>query len=72
MIRQAYFEDGAYVPLVLRSYEFGGRSSGKSTQDLLRIIGGVSVGDEESEIITGTRRSAAQHDLALETWSRKQ
>ena len=31
----------------------------------------LSVGEETSEIITGTKRSATQHDLPLEVWSRE-
>jgi sarcosine oxidase len=70
MIRQAYFEDPAYVPLVLRSYELWRDLERKTNEDLLRITGVLSVGDEKSEIIVGTRRAAAQHVLPLENWSR--
>jgi sarcosine oxidase len=38
----------------------------------LRITGVLSVGEEGSEIISGTKRSAAEHDLRLETLSRRQ
>jgi sarcosine oxidase len=72
MIRKAYFEDADYVPLVLRSYELWRALERDSNQELLRIIGVLSVGDAESEIITGTRRSAAQHDIAIEAWSKEQ
>jgi sarcosine oxidase len=72
MIRKAYFEDAAYVPLVLRSYELWRALEREAGQELLRIIGVLSVGEEESEIITGTRRSAAQQNIAIEAWSREQ
>lgn len=72
MIRKAYFEDAAYVPLVLRSYELWRALERESGQELLRIIGVLSVGQEGSEIITGTRRSAAQHSLPIEAWNRNQ
>jgi sarcosine oxidase len=72
MIRKAYFEDAAYVPLVLRSYELWRALERDAGQELLRIIGVLSVGDEESEIISGTRRSATQHNIAIEAWSREQ
>lgn len=71
MIRQAYFEDPAYVPLVLRSYELWRTLERQSSQDLLRITGVLSVGEENSEIISGTQRAARQHGLALEKWSRE-
>jgi len=70
MIRQAYFEDPAYVPLVLRSYELWRALEKQSGQDLLRISGVLSVGEENSKIISGTQRAAARHGLALEKWSR--
>ena len=72
MIRQAYFEDAAYVRLVLRSYELWRELEQKTAERLLRITGVLSVGEEESEIISGTKRSAAAHDLRLETLSRGQ
>ena len=72
MIRQAYFEDPAYVPLVLRSYELWRALEKQSGQDLLRITGLLSVGAEESKIIAGTQRAAARHGLALEKWSREE
>jgi sarcosine oxidase len=72
MIRQAYFEDAAYVPLVLRSYELWRELEEKAAEELLRITGVLSVGEEKSEIISGTKRSAAEHGLRLENLSRRQ
>ncbi len=72
MIRQAYFEDPAYVPLVLRSYELWRDLERQTNEDLLRITGVMSVGNEKSEIIAGTKRAAAQHGLPLESWSREE
>jgi len=45
MIRQAYFEDAAYVPLVLRSYELWRELEKQSGENLLRITGVLSVGE---------------------------
>jgi len=72
MIRQAYFEDAAYVRLVLRSYELWRELEQKTAEQLLRITGVLSVGEEGSEIIPGTKRSAAEHELRLEMLSRRQ
>jgi sarcosine oxidase len=72
MIRQAYFEDAAYVRLVLRSYELWRELEQKTAEQLLRITGVLSVGEEGSEIISGTKRSAAEHELRLETLSLRQ
>ena len=72
MIRKAYFEDAAYVPLVLRSYELWRALERDAGEELLRITGVLSAGEEESEIISGTKRAVAQHDLPLEVLSRQQ
>jgi sarcosine oxidase len=72
MIRKAYFEDAAYVPLVLRSYELWRALERDAGEKLLRITGVLSAGEEESEIISGTKRAVAQHDLPLEALSREQ
>jgi sarcosine oxidase len=72
MIRQAYFEDPAYVPLVLRSYELWRALEKNSGQELLRITGVLSVGEENSKIISGTQRAAVRHGLALEKWGREE
>jgi sarcosine oxidase len=72
MIRQAYFEDTAYVKLVLRSYELWRELERKAGEQLLHITGVLSVGEEGSEIISGTKRSAAEHALRLETLSKRQ
>src|SRR5580658_7388225 len=39
IIRQAYFEDPAYVPLVLRAYELWDQLQEESNEDLLSITG---------------------------------
>jgi sarcosine oxidase len=72
MIRKAYFEDPAYVPLVLRAYELWHELERRTGQDLLRITGVLSVGEENSGIISGTRRAASQHDLSVKTLSRQE
>src|SRR5437016_13458371 len=66
MIRKAYFEDPAYVPLVLRAYELWPELERATGQDILRITGLLSVGEETSEIIRGTRRAASEHDRSEE------
>jgi sarcosine oxidase len=70
MIRQAYFEDPAYVPIVLRSYELWRDLEKQTGEKLLQISGVISIGEEGSTIVSGTQRAAAQHGLALEKWSR--
>jgi sarcosine oxidase len=72
MIRKAYFEDPAYVPLVLRAYELWPELERATGQEILRITGLLSIGEETSEIIQGTRRAASEHDLPVESLSRRE
>ena len=67
MIRKAYFEDPAYVPLLLRAYDLWRDLERASGQQLLRITGLLMVGDETAEVITGAQRAAREHQLPLET-----
>lgn len=66
MIRKAYFEDPAYVPLVLRAYELWRDLERSTGAELLRITGVLSVGSEGSKIISGTLRATKEHGLLLE------
>jgi sarcosine oxidase len=72
MIRKAYFEDPAYVPLVLRAYELWHGLEREAGEELLRITGVLSVGQERSEIISGTLRAAERHGLSVKAWSRRE
>lgn len=67
MIRKAYFEDPAYVPLVSRAYELWHALERDAGEELLRKTGLLAVGRETSEIIAGTRRAAREHNLPLES-----
>ena len=46
IIRQSYFEDPAYVPLLLRAYELWERVEADSGSDLAVEIGGIASADE--------------------------
>jgi sarcosine oxidase len=72
MIRKAYFEDPAYVPLVLRAYELWPELERATGLEILRITGLLSVGEETSEIIRGTRRAASEHALLVESLSQRE
>ena len=69
MIRKAYFEDPAYVPLLLRAYELWRELEHTTGQELLRITGLLMVGYEAAEVITGAQLAAREHDLPLESLS---
>ncbi|HVQ31637.1 MAG TPA: N-methyl-L-tryptophan oxidase [Vicinamibacteria bacterium] len=66
VIRQAYFEDPAYVPLLLRAYELWEQLERESGRTVLTITGGLMLGREESQTFAGTLRSARQWGLAHE------
>jgi sarcosine oxidase len=69
LIRKAYFEEPAYVPLLHRTYELWRKLEREAGVEILQITGILSVGDEGSEIINGTRRAAREHGLPLEVLS---
>ena len=67
MIREAYYEDPIYVPLVQRAYALWAeleRAAGGRT--LMIQTGGLMIGSEQSALVTGTLRSAQEHGLPHE------
>ncbi|MDE2571874.1 MAG: N-methyl-L-tryptophan oxidase [bacterium] len=66
VIRQAYYEAPAYVPLLLRAYELWDDLERRSGEQLLLRTGGLMVGAPDSEVVLGSARSAREHDLAHE------
>lgn len=63
IIRQAYFEDPAYVPLLLRAYELWEALQHESGHALLTITGGLMIGTPDSATVAGSLRSAREHGL---------
>ncbi|MFL6595672.1 MAG: N-methyl-L-tryptophan oxidase [Chthoniobacterales bacterium] len=72
MIRTAYFEEPAYVPLVRRSYQLWHDLERTSGESLLTMTGVLTVGREDSEIIVGTRRAAREHGLPIYSLDRRE
>lgn len=66
IIRQAYFEDPAYVPMLLRAYELWRDLERETGQELMRLTGLLMAGREQSEIISGSLRAARMHRLPIE------
>jgi sarcosine oxidase len=69
MIRKAYFEDPAYVPMLLRAYELWADLERRSGCRLLTTTGVLQVGEEASEVVQGVRHSAHLHGLAIECYT---
>jgi len=63
IIREAYFEDPSYVPLVQRAYELWKALEKKSNRKLLLQTGGLMIGPENGALVTGALRSAREHKL---------
>src|SRR5690606_11382007 len=66
VIRQAYYEDPAYVPLILRSYELWEQLEQEYGQQLLFKTGGLMIGPPEGELVRGSTATASQHNLSYE------
>ncbi|MGW6449194.1 N-methyl-L-tryptophan oxidase [Lentzea sp. NPDC055074] len=64
--RQAYFEDPAYVPLLLRAHEMWDQIERDSGERIFHRVGGLIVGDQDSGAITGSRASVEQFGLTHE------
>ena len=63
IIRQAYFENPAYVPLLLRAYELWEQLERETNEDLMTLTGGLMLGRRESKLVSGSVRSAEEHGL---------
>jgi sarcosine oxidase len=66
VVRQAYYEDPAYVPLLLRAYELWRQLERDSGKSLLTITGGLMLGSPDSGVVAGSLRSARVHGLPHE------
>jgi sarcosine oxidase len=68
MIRQAYFEDPSYVPLLLRAYELWEQLERETGLDLMTLEGGLMIGSPESRIFAGSKATADEYDLPYEVF----
>jgi sarcosine oxidase len=70
VIREAYFEDPCYVPIVQRAYELWLGLERESGAKLFSQTGGLMIGKPDSVVVSGAVRSAQQHRLAYQSLSR--
>lgn len=67
IIRQSYFEDPAYVPLLLRAYELWERLATDSEREVYRTTGGLFIGPPDCLTVAGSLRASREwglpHDL---------
>src|SRR4051794_15692078 len=66
IIRQAYFEDPAYVPLLRRAYELWDRLEADPGRDLMTRTGGVYLGRPDGPTVGGSLSAAREWDLPHE------
>jgi sarcosine oxidase len=64
IIREAYFENPAYVPLVRRAYQLWSALEQESGHRLLVQTGGLMLGELAGTLIRGAKRSAEEHRLS--------
>ncbi|MCW3819818.1 N-methyl-L-tryptophan oxidase [Micromonospora sp. DR5-3] len=64
--RQSYFEDPAYVPLLLRAYELWEKLERDAGREIISLTGGVFVGRPESHTFAGSLRASREWDLPHE------
>ncbi|HZW84533.1 MAG TPA: N-methyl-L-tryptophan oxidase [Nitrososphaerales archaeon] len=63
IIRLAYYEDPRYVPLLRRAYKSWRELESKTGRSLLRVTGGLMMGEPEGELVRGVLRSAKEHAI---------
>jgi len=66
IIRQSYFEDPAYVPLLLRAYELWRQLERDADAELMTLTGGLYSGAPESLTFAGSLRASREWDLPHE------
>ena len=66
IIRQAYFEDPAYVPMLRRAYELWRDLEERTGTELMRLVGLLMAGTPQSEVIAGSLLAAREHDLPVD------
>jgi sarcosine oxidase len=64
IIREAYFEDPRYVPLVQRAYQLWAELGQQTGRKLLLQTGGLMLGNPDGVLVRGAKRSAEEHHLA--------
>jgi sarcosine oxidase len=66
VIRLAYYEHPAYVPLLRRAWVLWRELEKAVGQELLRQVGGLCIGPRDGRLVSGSSRSAVEHGLEHE------
>jgi sarcosine oxidase len=63
IIRTAYFEDPAYLPLLREAFPLWRALEREAGEELLTMTGAAMIGPAASEVVGGALRTAQMHDL---------
>ncbi|GAA1467423.1 N-methyl-L-tryptophan oxidase [Microbacterium thalassium] len=66
IVRQSYFEDPQYVPLLRRAYDGWRRLEADSGRRIMTLCGGIYIGDPDELTFAGSLAAAREHGLAHE------
>jgi sarcosine oxidase len=69
IIRQCYWEDPRYVPLLLRAYELWRKLEADTGKPLLHVTGGLMIGRASGELVRRSEMSARRFALPHEVLS---
>jgi len=72
IIREAYYENPLYVPLVQKAYSLWDELENASGKKLLLKTGGLMLGDPAGKVVKGTLKSAQVHHLSYEQLDAKE
>lgn len=66
IIRQAYYEDPKYVPLLMAAYQLWTEIEKASGKTLFRKTGGLMLGNKDAAVVKGSLLSAETHGIPYE------
>ena len=72
IIREAYFEDPRYVPIVQRAFHLWRELEQERGERLMLPTGGLMIGRPESTVVSGAKASGDQHRLPYEMLDARQ
>ena len=72
IIRQSYWEDPRYVPLLFRAYELWRKLEADTGRTLMHLAGGLMIGKPDGRLVSGSLLSAETYRLPHEILSAKE
>jgi sarcosine oxidase len=69
IIRSAYFEDPAYLPLVREAFTLWRALEAQTGESLLTMTGAAMIGAADSDVVRGAMHTAQEHELPFELLS---